>query len=258
MGTVPRYYREWTSSRVDLLELLDFVSILILPLAYQAIPNPALVRWQLRHGFASAPPDLARSAERWERLIPLLSTLLLLVGMIILVRSGGEGATRLKINCVRLSDALRDGFAAGIGWTAVQVGLMYLVRASIGLVSQNPLSRWPATLWVPFSLIVAASEEVWRAYCLIRWMPYGVATAVSVTTLSFALAHFPPTGRAIFAAAFGLFAARLFIGSDSIWVPVFAHATVNVGALGINRWWRWSAKRSSKIHGTHPGEPGRG
>ncbi len=69
-------------------------------------------------------------------------------------------------------------------------------------------------------------------------MPYGVAMGVTVTSLASALAHVPPTGRAVFAGVFGSFAAFLFLASGSIWVPVFAHATVDLGALGINRWWR--------------------
>ena len=223
------------------MEWLDIAAILLLPVAYHALPNPVLVRWQLRHGYVSPPADLARSAERWNRLVPMLSVLLLLVGTVTLIRYGGEGILRLKIHYVGFSHALRDGVAAGLGCTAAQVGLMYLARPSVEHGSRNPLSRWPAALWVPFSMVVAVSEELWRAYCLVRWMPYGVAAAVSLTSLSFALAHVPPLGRAVFAGVFGSFAAFLFIASGSIWVPVFAHATVNLGALGINRWWRRSA-----------------
>ena len=140
------------------------------------------------------------------------------------------------------------GAPAGIGadrmrWLPVvlpMIVVLVLVVATIGGVADQPGTAWLGLLG--FVLLVGFVEEtLFRSVFLTILAPKGHLAAVLVSTAAFALAHAAnllggqdlasTLGQIAFAAAFGLFAACVFLRTGSIWPTIAFHALYDLVQL---------------------------
>ncbi len=215
--------------------ILGLFATFLLPLLYLGILNPVLFRWHYKHGNTPPPPDLARRAERVDNLIPFVALATVFVAVLGLLRWAGQNLGSLGLIYAGIQPAAAYGIAAGLIWLSLYAGVIFLFRPTAQDFSQHLPARWGLPLWLPLSLSSAIVEEVWRAYCLISMAEFGNVIAISLMAAAYGLAHLLPLGRALSATLFGIFAAYLFLNSGLLWVPIFAHAVMNIGVFFLIR-----------------------
>ena len=142
------------------------------------------------------------------------------------------------------------GFGAPTGDRAnrmiwLQAGLPMIAVLLLAATTAGGVADQPATAWLGllgFVLLVGFVEEtLFRSVFLAILAPKGRLAAVLVSTAAFALAHAAnmlggqdlasTLGQIAFAAAFGLFAACVFLRTGSIWPTIAFHALYDLVQL---------------------------
>jgi membrane protease YdiL (CAAX protease family) len=206
-----------------------FICVL-LPILYVALPNPILFRWYWNNSTdAALPSDVEYRAAVLHALLAqgMLATILWQLSRHTLP------SMEMGLHVSRL--AVGIGIAAGSGWLLFCALVLTTLRPTREVLAKHRAVRWPWQFWMSLSVSSAIVEEVWRAFCLLALSQLGHGAVVCVTAIAFGMAHIRPTARAIFATAFGIFAAWLFLATRSVWPNIVAHGIVNVGLFFLIR-----------------------
>lgn len=215
--------------------VIGFVAVAILPLIYLGIPNPVLFAWYYKHPRTPVPPAVQRRVDRTNNVIPFVAVGLLFLSVLGLLRATPYGLRTLGFTAHSLLGAAPKGVAAGCGCLLLYAVVLVVVRPTAANLKDHLAMKWSIVPWLLLGIAAAIGEEMWRVFCLISLAGMGRYFAIAVTTLAFGVAHIPPLGRALGATAFGAFAAHLFVSTNVPWVPLFAHAVLNVGVFFLLR-----------------------
>jgi membrane protease YdiL (CAAX protease family) len=214
---------------------LAILSVLLVPVLFQAVPNPVAVCWVAKHGSRPMPPELERKAVAVSTAIPFLEVIVLgAISWALLTRleAGDRSLEAGNGQWIRYG-AL--GLVAGGAWLSFYNYLIGRFRLTKNQLRGHRFVQQPVPLSMALGIGAAIVEEIWRAACLTGLARWGTTAAVAITSLVFGLAHAQRLGRVVSTTLFGVYLAMLYLNTQSLLPSIAAHVTVNLGTMLLVR-----------------------
>lgn len=209
-----------------------YLLVSLLPVLYNVIPSPHLVRWyRTNPRSAPIPDDVRVQIEQSSIHSAFIAQLILLAVVIVIVRRNELGLTEMGFSSYEWLGNVLLGCIAGLACVSVYgIGALFVPRAS--RVERRWEIRVPLWKWTMLSLSSSLVEELWRAASLVL-LGRPEVVAVIATAIAFGLGHAQSRVRAIVISLVGAYLGILFVRSRSAWTLCGAHFVINMGVFSL-------------------------
>jgi hypothetical protein len=207
-----------------------YLLVLLLPVLYNVIPSPRLVRWYLANPrSATIPSDVMVQIEQSAINSAFVGQAILLVLVIFIVRRSGLAVADIGLSTRHWVGELLSGCGAGLVCVALYGFAALFVPSTSGVAHRWEL-RTPFWKWTTLSVSSAVVEELWRVSSL-TLLREPQAIAVAVTAIAFGCGHAQSRLRIIVVSLLGVYLALVFFQSGSAWTLFAAHLVINIGVF---------------------------
>jgi hypothetical protein len=211
-----------------------YFAIIVLPLLYTEVPSLVVYRWYWFHKRAPMPTSVEQQAAREARIAPFVAVPTLVLSVCCLIWWTGLSLASIGVSSVDWIQATVVGVTAGLCWLAGYVFLLSVFPPRKEQLGEHVLLQHSVQSWIPLGVASAIVEEVWRAFCLIALGDQAPVIGVAATSVAAGWAHWHPPARAVSATMFGVYSAKLFLWTQSLWTTIPAHEIVNLATLTLD------------------------
>jgi membrane protease YdiL (CAAX protease family) len=224
---------------------IGYCSAVLLPILYTETPN-IIHRWRLAHRGTLAPSALVATQRRDARVVQFGAVIILAMSVWWLISYSEVSLIAIGMSSAEWKQGLLKGTVAGLAWLSLNACLLVGSRPRRERLAHHLILQQPVGYLIPLGLAAAATEEMWRGFCLVALAAESHAVALAVTAIAAGWAHLQPTARALSAGVYALYAGGLFLWTRSLWTTVSCHVVVNLGTLLLIRFaFRHAVSRTS-------------